>query len=484
MDYGSTTPGNTPKPQMLTRELVLSVAVACLGSIQFGYHIAELNAPEQAMSCKNAHITSRQYDQTFLGGTLGLPQCLELTEQQFGAVTAVFSIGGLVGSFFTGKLANQHGRRLASLWVSAVALCGSLVMFLAGSFSSMLVGRFIAGVSCGAAIVITPLFINEVSPVDWKGTLGSMNQLSINLGILLTQGVAIRYATEYEWRWIMFVGALLAVVNALGWYFTSESPKWLVLHNHDTRNGERVLMNLRRSTSAQVKAEIQQWTREHHGGDEESGPDAVATVEPGFWEYVRSPYYRKPRTAITMLLVGQQCSGINSIIFYGVKVVSQVLPAYSLLVNLAISLENVIVTLCASLVIERYGRKPLLLGSSGAMALMSLLISACIVLGKPLLLVTAMFGYIASFAMGVGPIPFLIIGELSPSETSAVAQSYGTVCNWLATFVVGYTFPILNAMMGGYVYLTFSALTVGLWWYVKQELPETRGTSNAREVWL
>ncbi|GMM57754.1 Vvs1 protein [Maudiozyma humilis] len=478
-EYGATSSASaTPRP-MLTRNLVLSVAVACLGAVQFGYHIAELNAPEQAMTCKKVHIVSSDYDKTFLGRVLGLPQCLELSEQQFGAVTAVFSLGGLVGSLFTGRLANVHGRRATSLWVSLVALCGSLLMFLAGSFAVMLLGRFVAGVSCGAAIVITPLFINEVSPPQWKGTLGAMNQLSINLGILLTQGVAVKYASEFHWRWILFVGAALAVVNALGWLCVAESPKWLVLHQHDPRTAERVLMQLRNGTIAQVKSEVQQWTSEHR--DDENG---TTLNEPGFWEYVRSPHYQRPRRAITMLLVGQQFSGINSIIFYGVKVVSQVLPSYSLLVNLAISVENVVVTLCASLAIERCGRKPLLLGSAGAMAVMSLLISGCIILGKPLLLVAAMFGYIGSFAMGVGPIPFLIIGELSPAGTGAVAQSYGTVCNWLATFVVGYAFPVANAAMGGYVYVVFSALTAVLWLYVKRELPETRGTSSASEVWL
>ncbi|CAB4256685.1 similar to Saccharomyces cerevisiae YGL104C VPS73 Mitochondrial protein [Maudiozyma barnettii] len=467
-DYGTRVEA-PPKRPNLTRNLLLATAVACLGSIQYGYHIAELNAPEQFLVCPNDPQTN--------GITSAAPQCISMTEQQFGAVTSIFSLGGLVGSFFIGSYASKYGRRSTSLYISVLSFIGSLVMFIAGSFNSLLVGRFIVGVSCGSAIVITPLFINEIAPPQWKGALGSMNQLSINLGILLTQSLALPLANLEDWRYLLAVGCILALLNALGWWWIGESPQWLVLHKHDTLQASMNLARLRNSSLQVAKQEIEQWSESNNNNSDSD------TQELTFLGYITNSLYTRPRLAITLLLVGQQFSGINSIIFYGVKVVSQVVPQYAILVNLAVSIINVIVTFIASLVIDRSGRKPLLIVSALAMSLMSLLISISITSNYSVLLVLSLFGYIIAFALGIGPIPFLIIGELSSPESTAQAQSYGTVCNWLATFVVGYTFPILNQLMGGYVYLTFSVMTVLLLIGIRRYIPETKGTLNASEAW-
>ncbi|SMN22573.1 similar to Saccharomyces cerevisiae YGL104C VPS73 Mitochondrial protein [Maudiozyma saulgeensis] len=461
-----------PKRPALTRNLLLATAVACLGSIQYGYHIAELNAPEQFLVCPNDSHSS--------GIINSSPQCITMTDQQFGAVTSIFSIGGLVGSFFIGNYASKYGRRLTSLYVSVLAFLGSLVMFMAGSFNSLLLGRFIVGISCGSAIVITPLFINEIAPSQWKGALGSMNQLSINLGILLTQTLALPLANLQDWRWLLAVGCILALLNALGWWYVGESPQWLVLHEHDTMKASINLAYLRDCSLQTAKQEMEQWVESSNNNNSESHD---ATQELTFWGYITNPTYQRPRLAITLLLVGQQFSGINSIIFYGVKVVSQVVSQYAILVNFAISILNVIVTFIAGLIIDRSGRKPLLIVSTLVMSLMSLIISISIISGHSIMLIVSLFGFIIAFALGIGPIPFLIIGELSSAESMEQAQSYGTVCNWLATFVIGYTFPILNNVMGGYVYLTFSAMTVLLLVGIRKYVPETKGTLNANEAW-
>lgn len=201
------------------------------------------------------------------------------------------------------------------------------------------------------------------------------------------------------------------------------------------------------------------------------------------WRYLTSPRYFKSRAVITAILVGQQFCGINSIIFYGVKVVSQLLPDQALLINFSISIINVIITFLSSILIERFGRKPLLMSSTFFMSIMSILISLSIVKHISVLLVISIFVYIGFFAIGIGPIPFLIIGELSGKQDKAIAQSYGTVCNWLATFIIGYGFPILNDYLGGYVYLLFAMFALWFTNYIHHKVPETKNKTQPDEIW-
>lgn len=450
----------TTKPP-LTYKLLIGTIVACLGSIQYGYHIAELNAPEQFLVCSEIGTNYSDID------------CIPMSDSQFGLVTSMFSIGGLLGSFFIGHYSQRYGRRRTSLYISMIAVLGSLVMYQSRTFGMILFGRLIVGISCGAGIVITPIYINEIAPVEWKGTLGSMNQLSINLGILLTQTLAISWANETQWRNLLCVGAILGLMTWIGWYIVSESPKWLV-QNNDLNEAIAYLVSLRQCTMDVAKQEIKEWTE---------GEDETDSAEVTFWQYITSSIYLKPRLAITLLLVGQQFSGINSIIFYGVKIVSQLMSQYAILINFGISITNVIITFFAGMVIDRSGRKPLLIISTLVMGIMSLIISVSILNNLTHWLVVGLFGYIIAFALGLGPIPFLIIGELSSAETISQAQSYGTVCNWIATFVVGYGYPIVNKAIGGYTYIIFSVMTFILMFCIRQYIPETKGARNSTEVW-
>lgn len=474
--------GSRETKPLITGHLILGTIVACLGSIQYGYHIAELNAPQEFLSCSRFEAPDENisYDDTWVGQH-GLKQCIALTDSQYGAITSIFSIGGLFGSYYAGNWANRYGRKYVSMGASAMCMVSSLLLFFSNSYLQLLFGRFLVGMSCGTAIVITPLFINEIAPVEWRGAMGSMNQVSINLGILLTQTLALKYADSYNWRWLLFSGSVIAVANILAWLKVDESPRWLVSHGF-VSEAETALFKLRPGTYQQAKQEIQDWQRSHaHNRDPESSEETHSG--PTLWQYVTDPSYKKPRTVILAILSCQQFCGINSIIFYGVKVIGKILPDYSIQVNFAISILNVVVTLAASAIIDHVGRRPLLLASTTVMTAMSLLISVGLTLSVSFLLVTATFVYIAAFAIGLGPIPFLIIGELSYPQDAATAQSFGTVCNWLATFIVGYLFPIGHGLMGGYVFAIFATIAAMFATYVYKRVPETKGKTTYSEVW-
>lgn len=470
------------KRASLAKPVLYCTLISCLGSVQFGYHTAELNAPQQVMSCSEFYIPdgNTPYDNTWLGEH-NFKQCVPMDDEQIGMITAVFCVGGLLGSYYSGWLSNMYGRKKLSIYSSLVACLGSLILFGSNSYSGLIVGRMIVGLSSGLSIVVTPLFINEISPVEWKGALGSMNQVCINLGILLTQTLALKLADSYRWRWLMFTGFILAVTNILLWLLIEESPKWLMIKGH-VPEAEMALYKLRGGTHQDAKDEIQKWLEDVRLQEDQE--DLGGSKDgPTLWQYFRNPIFRKPRNVIIALLLGQQLCGINSIVFYGVKVIGQLLPDHAIQVNFAISMLNVVMTFIASLVIDHVGCKPLLMSSSAVMSLASFLISIGIVKSMSSLLVSSTLLYIAAFALGLGPIPFLIIGSLSAPQDAATAQSFGTVCNWIGTFIVAYLFPMIHDMIGGSVYTIFGVIAVLFCAYTYYQIPETRNKSSYTEVW-
>ncbi|CDO95646.1 unnamed protein product [Kluyveromyces dobzhanskii CBS 2104] len=486
-----------------TPHLLLSMLVACLGSLQYGYHMGELNAPQDYITCR-AELNPG-YDDSVLG-RLGLSQCIPLTDSQFGLITSIFSIGGLIGSLVAGPLADSYGRKPISYWNCSIGIFGAIYLFLSDSYYGMLLGRLLAGISCGSLIVITPLFINEMSPAHLKGSLGSMNQVSINCGILITQSLAMMWANMLQWRWILLFGGLISLVNFVLLFKINESPRWLVSQGNMS-DAEDVLSQLRGISRQESRQEIDGWIQGSQSVRNFSDLEARGNSQPSLGadlhldrpsstrsslrdsesitllEYWNDPKYRYPRRVITTILMAQQFCGINSIVFYGVKVIKKAFPDTAIIINFCISLVNVLITFFSSPLVDHWGRKPLLISSSMLMSVCSFMICFGIIENAPVLLVTFVVLYISAFAGGLGPIPFLIISELSHSETVGVAQSYGTTMNWIATFAVGYGFPALNSIMDGYVFLLFSAVAVCFSVYVYKFVPETKGKMDYTDVW-
>lgn len=312
----------------ITKNLVASILVACLGAIQFGYHLGIMNVPSQVLSCSEFKVPNEDvpYVETWLGKS-GFKQCIPLDDEQIGITNAIFCLGGIVGSFFVGTICNMYGRRIISLFNCLLSLIGALIIFSGNSFSTLLWGRLLTGVACGATLIVGPLFIKEVTPPHWKGFLNVTNQVMIKVGILLTQLIGIVLNDSYRWRWIFFCGAIAALVNLVLWLEIDDSPKWLFSRG-DTLGAEMALFNLRGGLYQEAQEEVQTWQREVEQ------QNSLANVEPmgeynvmmgpsSFWQYIHKELYWRPRQIITILLMGQQFCGISSIVFYGVKVIDQ-----------------------------------------------------------------------------------------------------------------------------------------------------------------
>ncbi|KAL0254656.1 Bifunctional purine biosynthesis protein PurH [Diplodia seriata] len=175
--------------------------------------------------------------------------------------------------------------------------------------------------------------------------------------------------------------------------------------------------------------------------------------------------------------------GINTIIMYGVSLLSTLLSANSALLNLFVSAVNIVVTTGCAPLIERLGRKTCLISSIAGMGTSALLLGISIIRVIPILSIIAVVAFVSSFALGLGPVPFILASELVGPNAVGATQSWALAANWIATFVVAQFFPILNAKMGGYVFFIFTALAVGFGAFVALVVPETKGKKDADEVW-
>ncbi|QPG73865.1 hypothetical protein FOA43_001180 [Brettanomyces nanus] len=440
--------------------LISSIAIACLSSIQYGYHMAELNAPEKLIRTS-----------------------LQLNESQISLITSIFSIGGLVSSTLASTLSVGHGLKVSFILTSVFYILGSFIESQAHNYFQMLLGRFFSGIGGGLAIVFVPLYVNEVSPLNLRGFLGSMTQVSVNLGILLTQSLALIWSINELWRNILWMGVFIGCLDLLlTLLLLEESPKWLVLNNNNDSEGIRALTKLRNGDIVTSKWEIDSWKQEQkrHVESVQSNPQLKQL---NLYTYLTQPDYRNSRLVATFSVLGQQFAGINSVIFYGVKILADVFPNWAVALNCFISIGNTVITFGASLFLDRVGRKPMLLTSVFFMGISLVGLSGGIIFHQSMLTIISIFTYVGSFAIGCGPIPFLLVSEVSQVEVKDLAQSWATNCNWVSVFIVGSAFPILNESIGGYTYIIFAAVCLAFGLFIKQFIPETKGKETYSEVW-
>ena len=195
------------------------------------------------------------------------------------------------------------------------------------------------------------------------------------------------------------------------------------------------------------------------------------------------PEYKKAAIAVVMVMLAQQFSGINSIVMYGVSLLAGLLKSNSALLNLAVSALNIVVTAGCAPLADKLGRKPCLLSSIAGMGISSLLLAVGIIKSVPVLSAVAVLCFVSSFALGLGPVPFILASELVGPEAVDATQSIALGANWIATFVVAQFFPLASARLHGNVYLVFAALSAAFFAMIAWYVPETKGKKNADEVW-
>ncbi|GAB1315286.1 Bifunctional purine biosynthesis protein PurH [Madurella fahalii] len=497
----------------VTAYLLVLVGVATLGPLQFGYHLAELNAPEDVITCQKKSISAMEKLMSLgnLTGTSVPPaDCIPMSRASFAAISAIFTVGGLIGALAAGPFTSSRGRRLSMQATAVFYLVGSIIETFASSVPVMIVARFFTGVGAGASTVIVPLYISEVAPPTKRGFFGAFTQISINVGILFTQTLGYFLSHDGAWRWIFGSGVIIAVMQAFGLLIVPESPTWTVSAKGDIVHARRALQRIR-GKHVNIDEEVEAWgsgggkppgeeerllTREEPPEEGASGSLLQSSTAArsqkahlGFTQVVRDPFYRPAIIAVVGIMFAQQLCGINSIIMYSVSLLKDLLPTSSALLTIIISVINLGTTIAASPLPDRLGRKTCILASIIGQGSSSLALALSIRFGLKILSAIAVLLFVAFFALGLGPVPFIMASELVGPEAVGATQSWALAASYIATFLVAYLFPIVNEALNnalggaGWVYFIFAGFAL-LWAiFVTRNVPETRGRKDVDEVW-
>ncbi|KAL1732920.1 general substrate transporter [Schizophyllum commune] len=411
-------------------------------SFQYGYHISVLNQIQAVMSCK-------AQPPAILSN--GLPTCIPMDDFTFSVVTSVFTVGGLIGSIGSNVISDKWGRKGASRTSSLFVAVGAGLMAASNSISMLAIGRILVGVGAGIGLCVGPVYLAEIAPPKISGSLGVLTQLGIVFGIMITQAFGLRFATPTQWRLVLFISCALSVAQFLVSPLMLESPAWLGGHGH-----------------ADAKQRVTQriWTfkdtdREDYRGDaedpllgDEDEADRRRAESPrpsiNALKVFAAPDLRKPLLIVSFAMMSQQISGINAVLYYSNAILSKALPDLGPFVSLGITIVNVIMTFPPIFLIERLGRRWLLSLSTGG-AIISLI---CVGIGLDTNLTTLasvfIITFVCSFAIGLGPVPFVIIPEVSPYHAVSALSSIGLSLNWIVNFIVGLIFlPLRNFLSGG-----------------------------------
>jgi SP family xylose:H+ symportor-like MFS transporter len=405
------------------------------------------------------------------------------SEQLVGWANSCALIGCLLGSVISGGMSDRFGRKKLLIVSAFLFGTSSLLTGWSFSFSSFVTWRIIGGVAIGIASNVSPMYIAELSPAPWRGRLVTLNQLTIVVGILAAQIVnwliadkvadnataeMIRQSWngQYSWRWMFTAVTLPAVVFFFSALFIPESPRWLA----KTGNKEQA-----RHTLARI-------------GGEQYGDRALAEIQDSFgtelhtslaWRERFSPAVLKVLAIGVCLAVLQQWSGINIIFNYAEEIYrSAGYGVNDILFNIVVTgTINLVFTLVALGLVDRFGRRALMLFGCAGIALSHTMLGFAYragVKGLPVLVLTLCT--IGCYALSLAPVTWVLISELFPNRVRGVAVSISVSALWIASFVLTFTFPILNRVLGSAgTFWTYAGICFAGFLLVFLCVPETKG---------
>jgi sugar porter (SP) family MFS transporter len=391
-----------------------------------------------------------------------------------GVIVSFLLVGAVVGALSGGPLSDRIGRRPTALLAALVFALGAIVAAIAPNVGVLVVARFLLGLGVGLASMIVPLYIAEIAPAARRGELVSLNQLMITIGILVSYIVGVIFTPIEGWRWMFGVAIIPALILGFGMFRLPESPRWLYEHGQLAK--AREVLGLSRSPE-EVDQELKEMEEIKKLEEEQ------ARVS---YKELLAPYVRPALVIGIGLAIFQQITGINTVIYYAPTILQGV--GFSeggaiAATALGVGVVNVGFTILAVKIIDRAGRRPLLLiglvGMVISLALLGIVFSTGSTSGAAGILATVCIAlYIASFAISLGPVFWLMISEIYPLRIRGSAMSVASIANWGSNFAVALTFPVLLATLGGAgSFWLFALLGIVAWFFVYFRVPETKGRS-------
>lgn len=377
-------------------------------------------------------------------------------------------LGCILGAAGASLVGDRIGRRRSLLIAAVLFTVSTAAAALAGSIELLSFGRLLGGLAIGLASVLTPVYIAEVSPADRRGTLVSLNQLAIVVGILAAYLVnwSLSALGASSWRWMIGAAALPSLAFLVGLLLIPESPRWLIARGR-LEAGRAVLERIAGAGEAEREVEA---------------VERAIAAERGSWSELLAPSMGRPLLIAVALAVFSQVTGINTVLYYGSILISENFPGSSvgqaLAANVIIGVTNLAGTLVSMRLIDRWGRRAMLLTGSAGMALSLLLFIALYLIpaAPPAAALLGILGYTAFFALAMGPITWVLISEIFPNRIRGRAAAVATTALWTGTLVVTFTFlSLVHALGVPGTFAIYAALSLACFLFVQKMVPETRG---------
>jgi SP family arabinose:H+ symporter-like MFS transporter len=443
------------------RFVMFASAVAAIGGFLFGYDTAVINGA-------NTYLTA----------------CMHLTPTQQGLAGASAILGCIPGAMFAGFLGDRFGRKRILFLCAIVYAVSGIFSAIPSTFSQFLTARFCSGLGIGASSMICPVYITEIAPEKWRGRLGTLFQLGIVMGIFLTLFINKiiqssgneAWNTAEGWRWMLGMEVLPALVFVALLFAVPESPRWLAKLGRENQ-------------AMDILAKV--GGREYAERELGSIRESMSQEEGGFGELLTGGHLR-PLTIAVLLMAFSQFCGINAIMYYSSKVFESAgggkTAAFSS--SVWVGFVNLMFTFVAIAMVDRAGRRPLLLvGTAVQFVALAAVGWMFHIHSQGVALLVCVMLFIAAFAMGMGPISWLLSSEIFGNKIRGRAMSLAALTVWVSCYVVAQTFPMLNdnpAIGPAKTFAVYAAVSFVSFVFVLLMVPETRGRTleEIEAMWM
>ncbi|XP_072221219.1 solute carrier family 2, facilitated glucose transporter member 2 [Leuresthes tenuis] len=467
--------------KQLTGTLAVAVFTAALGSLQFGYSLGVINAPQKviqkhyALSLGVWSERSALSDNDTVETDLSDAGTHSTVVMYWSLSVAIFSIGGMVSSFLVGFVGDLKGRVKGMLMVNVLAVVAGLLMGLCQMWKPHIMiisGRAIMGFYCGLTSGLVPMYIGEIAPKAYRGALGTLHQLAIVIGILLSQVIGLDFVLGNDEMWPLLLGlsGAPAVLQTLLLPFCPESPRYLYILQGKEEEARKSLLRLKGAYDP--TPDLEEMKREKDEADKEPRISIRSLIF--------SSVYRQQLFVALMMHLSQQLSGINAIFYYSTAIFTQAGVAQPVYATIGVGVINTVFTMVSVALVDKAGRRILTLVGLGGMCCCAIAMTVGLKFQNDYswmsyVSMSAIFMFVSFFEIGPGPIPWFIVAELFSQGPRPAAIALAGCCNWTSNFIIGMTFPYIQELLDCYVFLLFAVLLLCFTVFIYLRVPETKG---------
>ncbi|XP_076687329.1 solute carrier family 2, facilitated glucose transporter member 1 isoform X2 [Andrena cerasifolii] len=452
----------------LNGRLAFAIAAAALGSsFQHGYNTGVVNAPQQLIEDWISNLKTNR---------TGQPPTQGEVTMIWSIAVSIFCVGGMIGGSLVGSVADRFGRKGGLLLNNILVLL--TVIFegsakSAKSYEMIIIGRFLIGINAGLNAGLAPMYLSEISPIHLRGAVGTVYQLVITMSILVSQilGLEQILGTAEQWPLLLCLTIVPAIFQVATLPLCPESPKYLLLSRGKDMEAQRALSWLR--GTIEVHDEMDEMRAEY---------ESVRLVpKVTLKELFVNSTLRIPLIIAIMVMFAQQLSGINAVMFFSTKIFMMAKLDKNAAQNatMGVGAMNVIMTFISLILVEKAGRKQLLMIGFTGMFIDTALLAICLAFADnsstaAYFSIVLVIMFVVLFATGPGSIPWFLVSELFNQSARPAATSVAIAVNWTANFIVSIGFLPLQEALGAYVFIIFAVLQAFFVFFIYKKVPETK----------